>query len=53
MSQKYLGTGKDQGATKVTNVADPVNPQDAVTLAYLNAHPPAAATQRTVAFFLG
>lgn len=53
MAKKYLGTGADQGATTVANVADPVNPQDAVTLAYLNAHPPAATTQRTVAFFLG
>lgn len=52
MTQK-VWNGLDVNGQKVANVQDPTNPQDAVTKAYLEAHPPAAATQRTVAFFMG
>lgn len=36
MSKKYLGVGQDQGATKIVNIADPTNPADAATKAYVD-----------------
>lgn len=48
-----VANGLDLQSQKIVNVQDPTNPQEVATKNYVDTHPPAAATQRTVAFFMG
>lgn len=52
MAQK-IQNGLDLQSQKIVNVQDPTNAQEAATKNYVDTHPPAAVTQRTVSFFMG